>query len=53
MEFEGIWYPRYGWIVDNWRSFFVVIGEGDEDRGPPDAGFRPPEQMVQYKMQFM
>lgn len=22
MEFEGIWHPKYGWIVDNWDSFF-------------------------------
>ena len=22
MEFEGIWHPKYGWIVDNWNSFF-------------------------------
>lgn len=21
MEFEGIWHPKYGWIVDNWKSF--------------------------------
>jgi len=23
MEFEGIWHPKYGWIVDNFDSFFV------------------------------
>jgi hypothetical protein len=22
MEFEGIWHPEYGWIVDNWKNFF-------------------------------
>lgn len=22
MELEGIWHPKYGWIVDNWKSFF-------------------------------
>lgn len=22
MEFEGVWHPEYGWIVDNWDSFF-------------------------------
>jgi len=23
MEFEGIWHPEYGWIVNNWDSFFT------------------------------
>jgi hypothetical protein len=23
MEFEGIWHPKYGWIVDNGGSFFT------------------------------
>ncbi|MBI5148342.1 transposase [Candidatus Pacearchaeota archaeon] len=22
MEFEGIWHPRYGWIINNWDNFF-------------------------------
>lgn len=32
MEFEGIWHPKYGWIVDNWKNFFteekLVTGHG-------------------------
>ena len=23
MEFEGVWHPEYGWIIDNWNSFFM------------------------------
>ena len=23
MEFEGIWHPEYGWIVDNWDTLFA------------------------------
>lgn len=23
MELEGIWHPQYGWIIDNWNSFFT------------------------------
>lgn len=23
MEFEGIWHPKYGWIINNWDSFFT------------------------------
>ena len=23
MEFEGVWHPKYGWIIDNWKSFFM------------------------------
>jgi len=38
MEFEGIWHPKYGWIVDNFDSFFVdepqQIGGRDGERGP-------------------
>lgn len=32
MEFEGIWHPKYGWIVDNQKNFFaeekLVTGYG-------------------------
>jgi len=37
MEFEGIWHPEYGWIVDNFDSFFVddlKTGGRDGERGP-------------------
>lgn len=23
MELEGVWHPKYGWIVDNWNGFFT------------------------------
>lgn len=23
MEFEGVWHPKYGWVIDNWKSFFT------------------------------
>jgi len=56
MELEGIWHPKYGWIVDNWDSFFVddlQIGEADGERGPPGASVRFTEPMVQLQMPFM
>jgi len=56
MEFEGIWHPEYGWIVNNWDSFFVddlQIGEGDGERGPPGTSVRFTEPVVQLQMSFM
>lgn len=29
MELEGIWHPKYGWIVDNWDSFFSENSENE------------------------
>jgi len=31
MEFEGIWHPEYGWIVNNWDSFFTQEIPGYDD----------------------
>ena len=56
MEFEGIWHPKYGWIVDNWNSFFVnnlqIRGE-DGERGQYGTPVRCTESMVQLQMPFI
>ena len=23
MELEGVWHPKYGWIIDNWKNLFM------------------------------
>ena len=38
MEFEGIWHPKYGWIIDNWESFMqyehlTVLSSASIDSG--------------------
>ena len=56
MEFEGIWHPKYGWIVNNFDSFFVddsQMGGRDEGRGAPDSEVRSTESVVQLQMCFM
>ncbi|PIY32189.1 MAG: hypothetical protein COZ07_06570 [Candidatus Infernicultor aquiphilus] len=50
MEFEGIWHPKYGWIVDNFDSFFVdepEIGGRDGERGPVGSAVWSTESVVQ------
>lgn len=53
MEFEGIWHPEYGWIVNNWDSFFVDDPQIGERDGPPEPPVRFTESMVQLQMSFM
>jgi hypothetical protein len=56
MEFEGIWHPKYGWIIDNWDSFFipdVPKGEGDGGRGQVGSDVRCTESVVQLQMCFV
>ncbi len=54
MEFEGIWHPAYGWIVDNFDDLFVDdLGGRDEEKGPPDPEVRSTESVVQLQMCFM
>ena len=57
MEFEGIWHPEYGWIVDNWDSFFITdtqIGEErDGERKLYGTPVRFTESMVQLQMCLM
>ena len=57
MEFEGIWHPRYGWIVNNFDSFFVedlqMGGRDEEKRAQRYIGVRSTESVVQLQMCFM
>jgi len=56
MEFEGIWHPEYGWIVDNFDSFFIdelKTGGRDGERGPVGSAVRSTESVVQLQMCFM
>jgi len=56
MEFEGIWHPEYGWIVDNFDSFFVdklQTGGRDGERGPVGSAIQSAESVVQLQMCFM
>jgi len=47
MEFEGVWHPKYGWIVD---SFFVdepQIGGREGERGSVGSALWSTESVVQ------
>lgn len=54
MEFEGLWHPQYGWIVNNFDSFFIPDGQmGDSDgekRARFTSGVRSAESVVQLQM---
>jgi len=55
MEFEGIWHPRYGWIVNNWDSFFIENPQEERDGEEESLDFRvwSTKSMVQLQMSFM
>lgn len=54
MEFRGIWHPRYGWIVDNWDSFFAGdIEVGDEKEQKSGSSVQQSESVLQLQMSFM
>jgi len=52
MELEGIWHPEYGWVVDNFDSFFMEnLETGGKDAG--GSTIRSTEPMVPVQMCFV
>jgi len=49
MEFEGIWHPEYGWIINNLDNFFEEYRED----GGGDGAIQLSEPEVQIQMSFM
>jgi len=49
MEFEGIWHPEYGWVVNNFDNFFGHYTE----HGERDGAIQLSEPEVQIQMRFV
>lgn len=52
MEFEGIWHPEYGWIINNLDNFFKDYIE-DGGRYGEEGAIHLSEPEVQVQMSFM